>query len=74
MRLTLFLGIAGLGLLGLGAPGCSGQTDPVAAQVEASGTAYTVAPEATMSPEEAHKVEQEIQRKQEAADKKARRR
>jgi hypothetical protein len=74
MRLERFIGLASLGLLGLGAFGCSGSSDPVAASVAASGGTITVAPEATQGPEAAAKAQEEIMRKQAQADRAAHRR
>jgi hypothetical protein len=70
MHLKFFIGLAALGFLGLGTSGCSGPSDPVAA----SSKDVTVAPQATMSPEEIAKAEQEAMKKQAEADKKAGRR
>ncbi|AGA24632.1 hypothetical protein [Singulisphaera acidiphila] len=67
MPLKLFVGLAFLGLLGLGISGCSGSSDPVASSTKE----FTVAPQATMTPEEIAKVEQDAMKKQAEADKKA---
>jgi len=71
MRLERFLGLATLGLLGLGALGCCRSSDPVAESVAGSGGKVTVAPEASQGPEAAAKAQEEAMRKQAQADKAA---
>jgi len=72
MRLKRFIGLTILGLPVLCAPGCGGASDPVAEQVAKSGGGgITIAPEATQGPEAAAKLQEEIMRKQAAADKAA---
>jgi len=59
MRIWLFMTVVTSGFLGFGLTGCSGSSDPVAA----SAGQFTVAPEATMSPEDRFKFEAEKQKK-----------
>jgi len=68
--MRLFMTMSILGLLGFCLAGCAGSSDPVAA----SAGQYTVAPEARLSPEELTRVEAERQKKQEEADRAARKR
>jgi hypothetical protein len=69
MRSKWFLGFSAVLVVGL--VGCDSGSDPVARQVIAEGTDVQVAPEATQGAEGAYKAQQEQERKQAEADKKA---
>ena len=74
MQVRHLVGLTILGLLSLGSYGCSGPSDPVAIQAAASNEAITVAPEATQGSEGAIKAQEEMMKKQQEADRAARRR
>ncbi len=71
MRVNVFTGIVALGLAGQCLTGCTGATgsDPVAAASNNSN--ITIAPAATQGPEAGAAAQEELMRKQEAADRKA---